>query len=84
MPTTIHLSPDLLESVDRRAGELGISRNRYISHALEKAIDEETSWSPRFLKALAAARDDSEGRELVEQMTEAIAAHRTRKAPAEL
>jgi predicted DNA-binding protein len=43
MPTTVHLPPELIERVDRRARELGVSRNLYIRRALERAIDEEAS-----------------------------------------
>ncbi|HJS73072.1 MAG TPA: ribbon-helix-helix protein, CopG family, partial [Vicinamibacteria bacterium] len=35
MATTVHLPPELMERVDRRAQELGMSRNLYIRRALE-------------------------------------------------
>lgn len=82
--TTIHVPPDLLESVDRRAGELRISRNRFIIRALEKALDEQTGWSPRFLDELASAGDDLKSRTLVDRMRKTIAASRTRKSAPEL
>jgi metal-responsive CopG/Arc/MetJ family transcriptional regulator len=84
MSTTVHLPPNLLSSVDRRARELEMSRNRYIIRALERALHEEEGWSPRFLDTLAAAAEDREGQEAVEEMRAAIAASRTRKAPPEL
>ncbi len=84
MSTTVHLPPRLLESVDDRAGELGMSRNRYIIRAIERTLDAETRWSPRFVEEIAAARSDQEGRQVLEGMRAAIAAKRTRKAPPEL
>jgi hypothetical protein len=35
MPTTVHIPPALLKSVDRRAKALGISRNRFIVRAVQ-------------------------------------------------
>lgn len=84
MATTVHLPRDLLDAVDKQAGELGISRNRYIILALERAIEEETGWSPDLLVELAAAAEDAAGRELIEEMMEAITAQRTRKPHPEL
>ena len=81
MPTTVHLPPTLLESVDDRARELGLSRNRYIIRALERSLENETRWSPRFVETLTAAREDEEGRREVESMVADIARHRTRKSP---
>ncbi len=78
MSTTVHLPPRLLESVDHRARDLGVSRNRYIIKALEQAVKTETCWSPRFVETLAEARCDDEGRETLEEMTAAIAASRSR------
>jgi len=84
MPTTIHLPPKLLESVDKRAADLGLSRNRYIILALERAIEEQTSWSPRFLEELNSAADDVGGQELIDRMVEDIKSHRTRKTHPDL
>ncbi len=84
MSTTIHVSPELLASVDRRAGELGISRNRYIVRALVRAVESETAWSPRLVEELAAARDDPEGQRAMEELVRVVAANRTCKPPPEL
>ena len=84
MTTTVHLPADLLESVDRKARELGMSRNRYIIRALESALDSETRWSPRFVGELEAARSDEEGREALEEMRAVLSKGRTRKDPPEL
>ena len=84
MATTVHLPPELMERVDRRAQELGMSRNLYIRRALEKAIDEEASWSPAFLRMLGEAASDAEGAKAVDEMRAAIVSRRTRKSPPKL
>jgi predicted transcriptional regulator len=50
--TTVHIPDRLLAEVDRRARSLRISRNRLIVRALEREVDDTTSWSPGFLDAL--------------------------------
>lgn len=52
MPTTVHVPPALLKSVDRRAKALGLSRNRLIVRALERAVDDRSGWAPEFLRQL--------------------------------
>ena len=84
MPTTIHLPSELLEHVDRRAEERDMSRNRYIVQALERAVEEETSWSRTFLETLATAAEDRDSHKAVDQMMADIESHRTRKAPRRL
>lgn len=84
MATTVHIPPELLSRVDKRAHELGISRNRYIVQALENAIQEETAWSQQFLNALSEAAADTESHEAVEDMMSAITRRRSRKSPPEL
>jgi predicted transcriptional regulator len=84
MSTTVHLPPDLLESVDHRARELGMSRNRYIIRALEQMVDAETRWSSRFVEELETARSDEEGREALEELISVVSSSRTRKGPPEL
>jgi len=84
MATTVHLPPDLLDVVDKHARDLGVSRNKFIVQALRQAIQERAAWSPGFVNELTLAADDTEGQNLVDEMTRAIAANRTRKAPPEL
>ena len=79
MATTVHLPGDLLQSVDERAQELGISRNRYIVRALKKAVAEETTWSNEFLRMLDTAAHDRETHREIDRMNKAISAGRTRK-----
>ncbi len=52
MPTTVHIPPRLLASVQRRARTLGISRNRLVVRALEREVHDTTAWSPGFLESL--------------------------------
>lgn len=81
MATTVHLPPELITEVDRRARALGISRNRYIRHALETVLREETTWSRRFTQELERAAGDPVLRRTVDEMMRAIAARRSRKKP---
>lgn len=84
MTTTVHLPPDLLGRVDRRARELGLSRNGYIRKALEKAVQSETVWSRRFLQMLSETASDAGGRKAVHEMMREIASRRSRKGPPRL
>lgn len=81
MSTTVHLPSALLSSVDLRARELGLSRNRYIIRALERSLETETRWSPRFVAELEKARTDTEGQQMAEELVSAVAANRTSKGP---
>ncbi len=81
MRTTIRLPPHLLESVDRRARELGLSRNRYIVGALDKALQSKTRWSLRLVEELDAARRDVDAQQLLEELRTAVSEQRLRKAP---
>lgn len=82
--TTIHVPNELLASVDRRAKQLGLSRNRYILRALERAVEEETAWSPELRRELATASEDLEGRLALDELRAAVTAGRTRKPPPDL
>jgi len=50
MATSVHLPRPLLAAVDRRAKQLGMSRNRLIVRALERDIAGEAEWSPGFFE----------------------------------
>ena len=73
MPTTVHIPPALLKSVDRRAKALGLSRNRLIIRALERAVSDRADWAPEFLEKLRHADQDltSAVDELLAAVTEA-------------
>jgi hypothetical protein len=47
MPTTVHIPDPLLNSVDRRAKALGISRNRLVVRALDERPPSTPSATPR-------------------------------------
>ena len=59
MPTTVHIPATLLKSVDRRAKALGVSRNRLIVRALERAVSERAGWAPEFLEKLRKVDDET-------------------------
>jgi len=69
---TVSISQELLRRVDSRSQELGVGRNDYILKSLEKAVEEETSWSPAFLKMLGVAASDVEGAKPVDEMMTAL------------
>ena len=64
---------------DFEALEVFDQDTRFIIEALEKAIEAQVAWSPGFLQELSAAAHDEDGRDLIDQMVQAIAANRTRK-----
>lgn len=82
MPTTVHIPPPLLKSVDRRAKALGVSRNRLIVRALEQAVNERYSWTREFLEKL---RDvDEETATAVDELLTDVKQARRSKAPRDL
>jgi metal-responsive CopG/Arc/MetJ family transcriptional regulator len=84
MTTIVHIPASLLRRVDRRAGELGISRNRYIIRVLEKATEEETSWSTPLLETFAEAAADRNSRAAIDELMQAVSSSRSRKRPPRL
>ena len=77
--TTVRLQAELLASVDRWARQRGVSRNRYIIRAIERALATDKGWSQEFLDELETARGDVEGRQELEDLRAVLAASRTRK-----
>lgn len=77
MPTSIHIPPELLTAVDRRARQMKVSRNRLIVQALEKELSHPGGWSPGFFDSLVPADEATE--RLAREMESAIASRRTRK-----
>ena len=80
MPTTVHVPPALLKSVDRRAKALGVSRNRLIVRALERAINDRSDWAPEFLHKLRNA-DPIVGKTVDRLVAEVTAARRSKRSP---
>ena len=83
MPTTVHIPERLLQSVDRRARALGVSRNRLIVRALEQAVGEPSTWSPDFLERLRRV-DDEDTLAAVDELVEAVKRARRSKPPRNL
>ena len=79
MPTTVHIPPALLRSVDRRAKALGLSRNRLIVRALEQIVQDRSAWAPEFLQKLREV--DRETAEAVDEMVESVKRGRQSKRP---
>ena len=82
MPTTVHIPPALLKSVDRRAKALGVSRNRLIVRALERAVTERAGWAPEFLERLRDVDDDTV--EAVDDLLEGVKQARRSKSARDL
>lgn len=79
MPVSIHVPKALLESVDRRARKLGLTRSRFVVRALERELEARTDWSPGFFETLEGGEPGDA--EAVEEMLAAIKRGRTRKPP---
>jgi metal-responsive CopG/Arc/MetJ family transcriptional regulator len=82
MPTTVHIPPALLKSVDRRAKALGVSRNRLIVRALERAVNERPAWAPEFLEKLRTV--DRETARAVDRLLTDVKQARRSKRPTDL
>lgn len=82
MATTVHIPDALLKSVDRRAKALGVSRNRLIVRALERAVSERSAWAPEFLEELRKV--DHETVAAVDDLLVEVKQARRSKSPREL
>lgn len=82
MPTTVHIPPALLKSVDRRAKALGVSRNRLVVRALEQALRDRTTWTPEFLDRLRNV--DRETSEAADALLAAVKQARRSQTPRDL
>lgn len=82
MATTVHIPAPLLQSVDRRAKALGISRNRLVVRALEQAVLVRSEWSPDFLERLRQV--DGETGAAVDDLLDAVKQARGSKEPHDL
>ena len=76
--TTIHIPDHLLSKLDRVVKEMGISRNKFIVHACERALDESAGkWPDDFFELDLCAEDLKLLREGASEMEEAIVNLRT-------
>ena len=82
MATTVHIPPDLLERLDRRAREQGVSRNRVIVRAIERELQQGTGWPPGFLERFKNV--DPEMKSAVDAMMDDIRRNRRSKLPPKL
>lgn len=82
MPTTVHIPAALLKSVDRRAKALGVSRNRLIVNALERAVSQRSGWEPAFLDKLRHV--DEETVAAVDDLLRQVTRARRSKPPRDL
>jgi len=80
VPTSVHIPKALLAAADRKARQLGISRNRLIVQALQHEI--ERGWSCGFFDKLRAS-DPAASAELRESMA-VVEASRRSKTPVRL
>jgi hypothetical protein len=79
---TVHIPAALLKSVDRRAKALGVSRNRLIVKALERALSDRVEWPPEFLEKLRNVDDDTV--EAVGELVKDVKQARRSKPPRDL
>jgi hypothetical protein len=79
MATSVHIPKELLVAVDRRAKQLGMSRNRLIVRALERDIAGEAEWSPGFFEKFSPLeREDASA---LDETLAAVRANRKSKKP---
>lgn len=82
MPTSVHIPKRLLVAVDRRAKQLGVSRNRVIVRALERDLAEEAAWSPGFFEKFAPL--DAEDSRALDETLGVVRANRKNRKPLDL
>jgi metal-responsive CopG/Arc/MetJ family transcriptional regulator len=71
--TTIHINDDVLASIDRVAGERGVSRNRFIVEACKTALQSlSTDWPEGFFDSHHSKRGMSLLQEAASEMEESI------------
>ena len=79
MATTVHIPDELLAALDRRATELGTSRNRLIIRAVEQSLREPAAWPPELLARLRTVTPDQA--KAVDEMMAHILKNRRSKPP---
>ena len=81
MATTVHIPPEILGKVDARAKALNLSRSRFIVETLEKALSNNSTWSPEFLEFLQSMTPIDSGREFLKGI---VSNRRSKKVPPDL
>ncbi len=74
MPTTIHLTPDLLAAVDQRARDLELTRNRFISESLRRTLENDERWSPALVSELRRAGSSPKERRALTELRRSLLA----------
>jgi hypothetical protein len=82
MPTSVHIPKHLLVAVDRRAKQLGVSRNRLIVRALERDLAEESTWSQGFFEKFAPL--DADDSRALDETLEVVRSNRKSRKPLKL
>lgn len=82
MPVSVHIPRDLLETVDRRARKLGVTRSRFVTQALEHELAAADRWPKGFIEQFRQVEPGDA--EAVGEMLSAIRKGRTRKGPPRL
>lgn len=79
MATSVHIPKALLAAVDRRAKQLGISRNHFIVRTLERDIAGQVEWSPGFFEKFVPL--DREDQRALDETLGVVRANRRSKKP---
>ncbi|GMU57661.1 MAG: hypothetical protein AMXMBFR33_68070 [Candidatus Xenobia bacterium] len=79
--TTLHIPASLLEVVDNRARTEGISRNRFILNALQRALAEDDAWSPGFFSKLREPLPKDSARAVQEMVDHIVERRSSKPAP---
>lgn len=79
MATSVHIPPELLAAIDRKAQSLKISRNRLIVRALEREVAPGSDWSPGFFERLSRKEPGLDA--AVDELLASIQKARTSKPP---
>jgi hypothetical protein len=84
MPTTVHLPPALLDTIDARAKALGISRNRFIVKTLSEKVGTPTQWPEAFVRALRRPLSAGAAAAADQMLRNIESTRRSRKGPPRL
>jgi predicted transcriptional regulator len=82
MPVSVHIPRVLLETVDRRAKKLGLTRSGFVTQALQHELAAAERWPAGFIEHFRSVGPGDAA--AVAEMMAAIRAGRTRKAPPKL
>ena len=75
--TTVHFRRELLERIDEVAARKGLSRNRFISEACRRALEEDAgSWPEGFFEPPFSDEDWNLLRDATRELEQAVAANR--------